>query len=92
MQSKDKLLDKLLAVQWIFENIFWKFVDQIVYNQRKEKLKNILYNVYGYHDTYSIFRPEVDENKTHSILKTMFTYYDPPQVVDDEKKIYFKKE
>ena len=90
MQTRDKLLDKLLSVQGIFENIFWKFVNQVVYNQRKERIKNILFSVYGYKDTYEIFPPEVDRENMNSILKTMFTYHEQPTTQEDDKKIFIK--
>jgi hypothetical protein len=79
LPPKEKLLDRLLTAVWLFENIFWKYSDRIVYNAQSEKIKNLLYNVYWLTDVYIIFPHEVDEIKTKELLKTMYTYYEPPQ-------------
>lgn len=70
------ITNRFMANIWLFENMFWKYANNFAYNQKKEKYKRILYHVYGFHDIFDFFPPEIDEAKTNQILKTIFTYYD----------------
>lgn len=76
MQNKQRIIEKFITNIWLFENVFWKVTDLIVYDTEYEKAKRILSQVYWYKDVYDLFPAELDERKVNETLKTLFTYYD----------------
>lgn len=76
MENKQKIIEKFITNIWLFENVFWKVTDLIVYDTEMEKAKRILYQIYGKKDVYDLFPPELDEAKVEKTLKTLFSYYD----------------
>lgn len=72
----DKIVETLVRPIWLFENIFWKYANQIAYNNEKEMAKKILAEVYWYVDIYDFFPSEIDEEKMNKTLNTIFNYYD----------------
>lgn len=81
--KNQKIIDKFLSNVWLFENVFWKSTDLIIYDNDKEKMKRFLYQLYGKKDTFDLFPAELDNDRMNTTLKTLFTYYDVP---DDRTK------
>ncbi len=84
MKNRQNILDRLMSVVGIFESVFWKFTDLIVYDEEKEKVKRILKEVYWYTDVDRIFPPELDYESFEKTSKVLFTYYDGNN--DDKKR------
>lgn len=84
-----KITDRFLSVIWLFENVFWKYANNIAYNQKREKLKRILREVYWYKDIDSMFPAEIDEKSVDRVLRTVFTYNDP--WIEAEQRGLFNK-
>lgn len=82
-----KISDKFLTNIWLFENMFWKYSNLIAINQRKEFIKKILYEVYGYKDIYDFYPMRLDNESVDKVLKTIFTYHEMPhEQLENNKK------
>jgi len=79
------ITERFLSNIWLFENMFWKYANNVAYNQKKEKIKKILFEVYGYKDIYEFFPPELDNERVNKVLQTIFTYYDPMDLQEQNK-------
>lgn len=77
MANNQKLLDKFISHIWLFENILWKFTNLVLYNNKKEKYKRFLYELYLKKDTYDLFPAELDIEKYNKTLNALTTYYEP---------------
>jgi len=84
-----KITDRFLSVIWLFENVFWKYANNIAYKQDREKIKRVLKQVYWYEDIDKLFPAEVDQNSVDRVMRTIFTYHDP--WLDWEQKGIFNK-
>lgn len=74
--DRQTILKKLMTNYWLFENMFWKYGDDILYNQERELARKILKNAYNKDDIDLFFPEQVDMDDYHATLKTIFTYYD----------------
>lgn len=84
--KSEKILDRFLWNIWLFENVFWKITNNIVYNSEKEKIKTLLFKLYWKEDVFDLFPAELDNARVESTLKTLFTYYDAKNEVLENKK------
>lgn len=71
----DNILSKFTKNTWLLDKIFGK-EGIILYNEEKEKVKRVLYEVYWLKDIYEVFDPELDEVKIDRTLKTIFRFSD----------------
>lgn len=78
MISKN-ITNKFLSSIWLFENVLWKYSDKVAINQKKERIKKILADVYGYKDIYDFIPTEIDNESMQKFLNTVFTYHEQPQ-------------
>ena len=78
-----KITKKFLSSIGLFENVLGKYSDKVALNQEKERIKKILFEVYGYKDIYDFIQPELDKEGMDRFLKTVFTYHDQP--IQEEK-------
>ena len=74
-----KISDKFLSNIWLFENMLWKYAPLVAIDQDKERIKKILYEVYGYKDIYDFLPAELDQESMDKVLRTVFTYHEQPQ-------------
>ncbi len=74
--DRQTILKKLMTNYWLFENMFWKYGDDILYDQERELARKILKNAFWKKDVDVYFPEQVDMEKYNSTLKTIFTYYD----------------
>ena len=65
------MLEQLMWYNGIVTQIYWKYADNIIYDQSREKAKHILYHVYGYKDIFTLLPPELDEVKTMDHIRTL---------------------
>jgi len=73
MENK-KILDIFLENIWLFDNIFWKNTWKIIYNSEYEKAKILLKQVYNYNNVDLLFPSQIDDQKLHKTLETMFRF------------------
>ena len=74
--NRETILKKLMTNYGLFENMFWKYGDNILYNTEKEMAKRFLIKVYGKTDVNILFPEEIDREDYEKTLNTIFTYYD----------------
>lgn len=65
------ILDRLMSYNGVITQVYWKYADKIVYDQSRERAKNILYHVYWYKDIFELLPPELDESKTIDHVRTL---------------------
>lgn len=75
-QNRETILKKLMTNYWLFENMFGKYWDDILYNSERELARRILKEAYWKRDVDRFFPAEVDMDDYERTLKTIFTYYD----------------
>ena len=66
-----KILDELMSYNGIVTQVYGKYADNIIYDQTKERAKQILYHVYGYKGIFALLPPELDEVKTMDHVRTL---------------------
>ena len=74
--DRQTILKKLMTHYWLFENMFWKYGDDIIYDTDRELARKILKQWYSKTDVDKYFPEQVDVEKYNNTLKTIFTYYD----------------
>lgn len=74
-----KISDKFLSNIWLFENMLWKYAPLVAIDQDKERIKKILFEVYGFKDIYDFLPQELDQEAMDKVLRTVFTYHEQPQ-------------
>ena len=75
MQTRYTIMDRLMLVVGLFESVYGKLTDLIVYDNDKEKGKRILKEVYHKTDVDSLFPPELDEQRFDRVSTILFQYY-----------------
>ena len=77
----DDILDRFIINNWLLPKVFGKqLARKIVYNTEKEKVKKMLYDIYGKRDVFELFEEEIDEIKIDHTLKTLFWYYESREI------------
>jgi len=74
--DRQTILKKLMTHYGLFENMFWKYWDDIIYDTDRELARKILKEWYNKTDVDKYFPEQVDVEKYNTTLKTIFTYYD----------------
>ena len=71
MNNNEKLIDRFMSRTGLMSSIYGKYADNIIYDQTKERAKQILYHVYGYKGIFALLPPELDEVKTMDHVRTL---------------------
>ena len=74
--KRESILKKLMTNYGLFENMFWKYGDNILYDTDREYAKRLLVMVYKFKNVERLFPEEIDKLDYEKTLKTIFTYYD----------------
>lgn len=74
--DRTTILKKIMTNYGLFENMFWKYGDDILYDQERELARKILKNAYGKTDIDQYFPELVDMADYKETMNTIFTYYD----------------
>lgn len=75
-RDRQTILKKLMTNYGLFENMLWKYWDDVLYNQERELARRILKNGYNKIDVDVFFPEQVDMDDYEKTLRTIFTYYD----------------
>jgi hypothetical protein len=79
-----EFFDQLISVSWIFEKIYWKILDYLIYDQQFENFKQIL-KIAWYIDVDSCFKKKFDKNNFFRVNKTIFQFYENIEKKHGEK-------
>ena len=74
--DRETILKKLMTNYWLFENMLWKYGDDILYDTDRELARKILKLWYWKTDIDLFFPEQVNMDDYQNTLKTIFTYYD----------------
>lgn len=74
--DRQTIIKKLMTNYWLFENMLWKYGDDVLYDHDRQLARRILKNWYDKTDVDKFFPEQVDMEDYHNTLKTIFTYYD----------------
>lgn len=85
MSNTKKIVDSLMSNIWLFENIFWKITDNVVYDENREKAKLILKKVFHKKDVDDLFPRELDMIKVNSTMDRLFQYYSSKELENERK-------
>lgn len=69
------IFDQLVSISWLYERVFWKLLNDLVYDQEVETRKNYLKNVWGFRDVDTVFKKEIQRDDFHDLTKMVFRYY-----------------
>jgi hypothetical protein len=83
--DRETILKKLMTNYWLFENMLWKYWDDILYDTDRELARKILKLWYGKTDIDKFFPEQVNMEDYQNTLKTIFTYYDNKNEWDKPK-------
>ena len=68
------VIDEILSVEGIFEKVFWKLLNYLVFDERIDDCKNILKSIYWYKDVDEIFTRKVDRTEFRDLAKIIFKF------------------
>ena len=71
------ILEEIVSISWLYEKIFWKLLDKLVFNKNFENKKHILKKVYNYDDTELIFEKQIERREFSELSKIIFRFANP---------------
>lgn len=74
-ESKEGLLETYTKKIWIFETIFWKMLNYLVFDQDIERKKHILENVYWFEDIENVFWKKFEKRELHRLNEAINKIY-----------------
>lgn len=78
MQQQD-IFDQLVSQKWLYERVFGKLLNDLVFDQEVEARKSILKNVFNFRDVDMVFKKEIERGNFHDLTKMVFRYYETPE-------------
>ena len=68
------IIDKIVSVDWLYEKVFGKLLDKIIYNKDIKNDIGILKNVFQMDNADKIFELPVDNKEFKEITAIIFKY------------------
>lgn len=68
------ILEEIVSISWLYEKIFWKLLDKLVFIRTFENKKYILKKVYNYTDIEEIFEKQIERKEFSSLSKIIFRF------------------
>ena len=85
------IFDKLVSQQGLYEKIFGKLLDDMVFDQETEKRKNLLREVFWFQDVDRVFKKEIERSEFENLSKIIFKYQEKTYVAPPEPKNWLFK-
>lgn len=70
------ILDQMLKFEWLYEKVFWKLLDPLVFDRAIDNGIHLLKNVYGMNDADDCFKRKVERNEFRWLSKILFKFKD----------------
>ena len=67
------IIQQIIKATWVYEKVFWKLLDDLVYDKEIERLKEVLKNIYWYKDI-DIIKSEVDNIYFNKLSRIIFRF------------------
>lgn len=68
------ILEEIVSIAWLYEKIFWKLLDKLVFKRDFENKKHILKRVFLYEDIETIFEKQIERKEFTSLSKIIFRF------------------
>jgi len=82
-----EIIDKIVQVDGLYERIFGKLLDIIVYNRRMEANFYVLEKIMGYKDIRDLAPRKIDKRAFKQLSNTIFRYSEDAEKKSAEKKV-----
>lgn len=73
-KSSFDVINEILSVDWIFEKVFWKLLNYLVFDESIDDNMAILKNIYWYKNVDEIFTRKVDKNSFDRLATIIFKF------------------
>lgn len=73
MNQKD-ILDMVASSAGLYEKIFWKLLNSLVFKQKYENQKHVLKTVFKYKDVDEIFAKQIERKEFTGLSKIIFRF------------------
>lgn len=90
MQKRDIIQD-ILSNIWLYEEIFGKLLDRLVFTKKTVNAKHVLENIYDIHDI-DIFLDQIDHWRFENLTKIIHKYNSVPEEPSFLQKIFWKND
>lgn len=74
MYTHKDILDQIVSISWLYEKIFWKLLDKLVFKQKHENQKHILKKVFQFDDVDEIFEKQIERSEFSQLSKIIFRF------------------
>lgn len=76
--SHKDILEDIVSISWLYEKVFWKLLNKLVFKTRFENTKHILRNVNQYDDVDQIFEKQIERKEFIKLSKIIFRFANNP--------------
>ena len=78
------VIDEILSVEWIFEKVFWKLLNFLVFDESIDDSINILESIYWYKNIRDVFSRKIDRGEFRDLAKIIFKFQENINYNKDE--------
>lgn len=68
------ILEEIVSIAGLYEKIFWKLLDKLVFKRDFENKKHILKRVFLYEDVEAVFEKQIERKEFTSLSKIIFRF------------------
>lgn len=72
--SHKDILEDIVSISWLYEKIFWKLLNKLVFKVKFENQKTLLKTVYNYNDIDQIFEKQIERKEFNKLSKIIFRF------------------
>lgn len=77
--SHKDILEDIVSISWLYEKIFWKLLNKLVFKVKFENQKTLLKTVYNYNDIDLIFEKQIERKEFNKLSKIIFRFNENSQ-------------
>lgn len=78
------VIDEILSVEWIFEKVFWKLLNYLVFDESIDDSISLLENIYWYKWVKDIFSRKVDRWDFRDLARIIFKFQENINYTDEQ--------
>lgn len=72
--TANEVLDRIVSVEWLYEKVFWKLLDKLVYDRVIDDNMHVLKNIYKFDDTDEVFKRDIERREFRGLSEIVFKY------------------
>ena len=77
--NQKDIIEEIVSISWLYEKIFWKLLNKLVFKQKFENQKSVLKKVYEFSDIDDIFEKQIERSEFTSLSKIIFRFSNTEQ-------------